>query len=439
MLKITITANLVLWNFILIAQENWTKYTNNPVLTRDTVVSEFPNDIYAISDCFVLKDGGIYKMWYTCGGFNVPEDDYNLKSRICYCESENGIDWIKSEANPVVDIAYLDDIAWEKIAVETATVLIDEEADPTQRYQMWYSGIGLIDGVYEIGQAVSADGLVWVKYWEPVLPIQSLESWDSGFLEGPSVIKNETGYHMWYAAYDGYFNGQVTDGKVCIGYATSDNGLDWVRYSDEPVMMPDADSWESVYVQDPHVIYYNDQYHMWYGGVDHYDYFGQQVGYAVSDDGINWTKSPANPVLTLGEAGSWDANTSSFPSVLLDGNQLKMWYTGKSIEPLPEESLDYYWEIGYATGDEVVLAVDDHVSDNKELIYPNPFQESFQITSDFRNSWVEMYNLQGQKVFEKMVDMDNNKINASLLPNGTYLLVVRSNNQHNAQYIIKNN
>lgn len=191
MFKTALIGYLLVCVSAIMAQENWTKYTENPVLRRDTVVTNFPNDIYAISDCFVLKDGGIYKMWYTCGGFNVPDDDYNLKSRICYCESENGIDWIKSEANPVVDIAYLDDIAWEKIAVETATVLIDEEADPTQRYQMWYSGIGLIDGVYEIGHAVSADGLVWVKYWEPVLPIQSLESWDSGFLEGPSVIKTK--------------------------------------------------------------------------------------------------------------------------------------------------------------------------------------------------------------------------------------------------------
>jgi len=39
------------------AQENWVKYPNNPVLKRDTVVANLPNDLIAISDCWVIKEG----------------------------------------------------------------------------------------------------------------------------------------------------------------------------------------------------------------------------------------------------------------------------------------------------------------------------------------------------------------------------------------------
>ncbi|MBK8343219.1 MAG: hypothetical protein IPL12_07790 [Bacteroidetes bacterium] len=36
---------------------------------------------------------------------------------------------------------------------------------------------------------------------------------------------------------------------------------------------------------------------MWYGGGDNDVTYNQQVGYATSTDGINWVKSPLNPVL----------------------------------------------------------------------------------------------------------------------------------------------
>ena len=75
----------------------------------------------------------------------------------------------------------------------------------------------------------------------------------------------------------------------------------------------------------PTVIYDGVQYHMWYSGVQG-DYM--QGGYATSPDGTNWTKYFDNPVLPVGLPGSWDELHARPGAVVADGDTLKMWYTG---------------------------------------------------------------------------------------------------------------
>jgi len=322
------------------AKNRWTKDKTNPVLTKG---EPFVYDFYALSDCWVVFDDGIYKMWYTGGGAVLPDE--TLRSRINYATSPDGIHWEKHADNPVLDVSLS---SWDSIGVETASVIIDQDAPINERYKMWYAGQTFNAYRYEIGYAYSPDGITWQKQGEAVLPVGPSEDWDNCFLEGPSVMKDDMTYKMWYAAYDCVVNGQSSDGKVNIGYATSLDGINWTKYEGNPVLSVTEGDWDAVYVQDPHVIKYNGRYHMWYGGADVENNYFQQTGYASSDDGIHWEKSARNPILKRGSAGQWDANTASFPSVLIDGDQLKMWYTGKDVEPLPEWPQPYFWEIGYA-------------------------------------------------------------------------------------------
>ncbi|MFQ6042201.1 MAG: hypothetical protein ACE5PV_15200, partial [Candidatus Poribacteria bacterium] len=45
-------------------------------------------------------------------------------------------------------------------------------------------------------------------------------------------------------------------------------------------------------------------------------------------DGIVWEKHPDNPVLNLGGSGTWDDYYVSGSTVLSDGTEYQMWYTG---------------------------------------------------------------------------------------------------------------
>ena len=319
---------------------NWTK-NSSPVLTRS---EPYKYDFYVASDCWVLYHDGQYKMWYTGGGAVLPDE--TLRSRICYATSPDGINWEKYASNPVMDVSV---DAWDSLGVETASVIIDDAAPANQRYKMWYAGQTLNDYKYEIGYAYSADGISWSKHSTPVVLVGDANSWDNCFLEGPSVIKDGNTYKMWYAGYDCTINGLATDGKVNIGYATSSDGITWTKYENNPVLTTTQNTWDKVYVQDPHVIQYNNAYHMWYGGADVSDNYCQQTGYAYSVDGIHWEKSNHNPVLKRGTTGQWDANTSSFPSVLIKNDYLHLWYTGKDVEPLPAWPAPYFWDLGYAS------------------------------------------------------------------------------------------
>lgn len=318
----------------------WKKDPSNPVVKKGDPPSY---DFINVADCWVLFDEGKYKMWYTAGGAVAPNPDFH--NSIAYATSDDGINWVKYDNNPVLDIS---PDAWDSLGIETVTVIVDDSAPAAFRYKLWYAGQTFNDYRYEIGYAYSPDGINWTKQPGAVLTVGSATEWDNCFLEGPTVIKEDGQYKMWYAGFDCEVNGQSTDGKVNIGYATSADGITWTKHANNPVFTTTTSAWDAVTVQDPTVIKHNGLYHMWYGGVDVDENYFQQTGYASSEDGILWTKSDNNPVVKRGKSGAWDANTASFPSVLINGGKLKMWYTGKDVHPLPAWPTPYFWDVGYA-------------------------------------------------------------------------------------------
>ena len=104
---------------------------------------------------FVLKENGIWKMWYLS---NTDWVEYEGKSEpfyhIKYAESENGIDW-KREGKVAID--YKDE---NECGIVRACVLKDSDT-----YKMWYAHRNLQNyrtnknSSYRIGYAESSDGM----------------------------------------------------------------------------------------------------------------------------------------------------------------------------------------------------------------------------------------------------------------------------------------
>ncbi|MDD3875639.1 MAG: T9SS type A sorting domain-containing protein [Bacteroidales bacterium] len=380
------------------SQENWLKIGNEPVLPRDTIFFPPSNDIYANSDPFVIKDNAIYKMWYTCAGGNYPPDTL-LRSRLCYCTSMDGIQWTKWGGNPVIDVSY--NGGWDSLGVETICVIIDSSAIPSERYKAWYAGQYYNELRYDIGYAWSSDGIHWTKYNSPVLSTGNFNEWDNAFLEGPCVIKDGNLFKMWYAGYDLNPANQQTFGRVNIGLATSTDGINWQKFTGNPVLTTSISGWDMLYVQDPHVIKIDGMYHMWFGGADTADYggYGQQTGYAYSFDGISWTKSVNNPILKRGNITQWDYNLASFPSVIFDADgTLKMWYTGRDKAELPG-NLDYFWEIGMAIDSSNYQHINSAYTSYEFSIYPNPVVNKINICLNqfsFEKAPIEILDIMGR-------------------------------------------
>jgi hypothetical protein len=125
---------------------------------------------------WVLKDGSIYKMWYTDGG-----GVNNIK----YATSSDGISWTKLTSS------YL--------AGGGSTVL---KSGGT--YSMWFQRDDAIH------YATSPDGINWTQHGI-VLDISGSGAWDDTVVSQPVVI-DDGSHKMWYAGWDGSTHG--------VGYAT---------------------------------------------------------------------------------------------------------------------------------------------------------------------------------------------------------------------------
>ena len=271
----------------------------------------------AVHTSSVISDGGMYKMWYN--GWCM--DTYGIG----LATSVNGTTWDKFVGNPVLVATD----AWEQGTVNHPHVIKDGDI-----YKMWY-GAGF-DA--KIGYATSNDGVNWNKYANNPVLEGTPGSWDESGVGGPFVIKTApNSYQMWYQTGD----------LTTIGYATSTDGTDWVKHPNPVLTLGPGGGWDDVQVADPNVLLNGGIYRMWYAGYDEVGWPNGhwRIGYAWSNDGIIWNKSPANPILLPGDPGAWDEGGVSEPNVLFDGATYRMWFSGFPFYPVDLVGM----QRGYAT------------------------------------------------------------------------------------------
>ena len=153
------------------------------------------------------------------------------------------------------------------------------------------------------------------------------------------MLKEGNEYRMW-------FNGGH-DAGFRVGYATSPDGVVWTKYAGNPVLTAGpAGSWDEYHAGEPHLVYEQGLYKLWYMGKRFGDWLTtpEDMGYATSTDGITWTKHPGNPVMRA-DPNSWEWPSVTNGHVLREAGQYHMWYTAG---PWPKE-------IGYATSSDGVV------------------------------------------------------------------------------------
>ena len=190
---------------------------------------------------------------------------------------------------------------------------------------------------------VSAD-INWIKHSQnPIINVGAQGSWDSDFVLPGDVIFDDSIFKMWYV-------GKNHDGREQIGFATSEDGITWNKYSDNPVLeVGTVTEWDRSVVKDPRVILDNGTFKMWYMGYNGIDE-RYQIGYATSIDGVNWTKYFNNPILHPSNNG-WDDRGIAAPEVIkINNNDYRMWYSAISYS-----SSFTRWKIGYATSEDGII------------------------------------------------------------------------------------
>lgn len=202
-------------------------------------------------------------------------------SRAARHVADDGVDgWVKYSGNPVLGGQY----------GTCFDICVLREDD---KFRMWVSW----RPKQSVAVAESKDGIHWSPP-EIVLAPNRETGWEDD-INRPIVVRRSDGYHMWYT-------GQAK-GKSAIGYAISEDGRNWTRQSELPVLKASV-PWEEVAVMCPHVMWdgTSRQWKMWYSGGQQYE--PNAIGYATSKDGLRWDKYAANPVLTPDTNEAWEKN-----------------------------------------------------------------------------------------------------------------------------------
>jgi hypothetical protein len=144
----------------------------------------------------------------------------------------------------------------------------------------------------------------------------------------PYVLRRADGFHMWYSSGIEWLEheGRMESIYVLM-HATSPDGIRWERESVPCVPYIVAAECQT----NPSVIELDGRFHMWFcyrRGVDFRNAEGgYRIGYAWSDDLINWHRDDSLGELPPSQAG-WDAQMVCYPCVVAMDGRLCMFYSG---------------------------------------------------------------------------------------------------------------
>ena len=186
-----------------------------------------------------------------------------------------------------------------------------------------------------IGLAISHDnGLSFQRIGDgPVLAASLKEPClvGDGFVK---VINNI--FHMWYIFGTGWkhFSKETApDRTYKIGHAVSNDGINWVKEEGRQIISDCLGDQESQAL--PTVIKIDNRYHMFFCFRHSFDFRknidrGYRIGYAYSDDLVNWTRDDEGLKLN-GTVGEWDSDMQCYPHVFHCDDQVYLLYNGNEF------------------------------------------------------------------------------------------------------------
>lgn len=163
-------------------------------------------------------------------------------------------------------------------------------------------------------------------------PILSYTPDEPFILSGPKIRKFNEQFQLFYIAGRKWIRVNDKPEPVYkIRLALSNDGLNWTKVNTDliPSMINENEAQAS-----PDVIFHNGYYHMFfcYRHGDNYrgKEKGYRIGYAWSQDLMQWHRNDDHVGITISEQG-FDDQMISYPHVFLHNNKLHMFYLGNDV------------------------------------------------------------------------------------------------------------
>lgn len=250
-------------------------------------------------DPHVVNFGGRYLMYYS-----VPplKGDPTSGWNIGIAESRDLVNWTKvGEITPEPGQEY------EKNGLCAPGALV-KDGKVNLFYQTY--GNGPKDAICH---AVSDDGINFRR--NPTNPVFHPDGdWNCGRAIDAEVCEFKGRYYLYFATRDPDFRIQMQGVAVAPGNTDFSRG-DWKLAIDEPILYPEL-PWEGKCIEGASIAKKNGKLFMFYAGA--YNNAPQQVGVAVSKDGIHWKRLSDEPFKANGKPGEWNSSESGHPHVFTD-------------------------------------------------------------------------------------------------------------------------
>lgn len=201
-------------------------------------------------------------------------------------------------------------------------------------YRAYYAGWTRCESVpfnVAIGMAVSKnEGKTFERLGDG--PILSYSSDEPFILSGPKIRRFNDKWYLFYIAGRKWI---MDNGKpepvYKIRMAISDDGINWIKANKDliPSRVEEDEAQAS-----PDVFYKNGKYHMFFCYRFSTEYRshknGYRIGYAYSNDLVNWTRDDSNVGIDVSEEG-WDSEMISYPHVFELNKKIYMLYLGNQV------------------------------------------------------------------------------------------------------------
>lgn len=258
-------------------QASLTLQTDQPVIEREV------GNKYLNGGAIIFHDGQFH-------AFTNFFNSWPGETVTYYYTSSDGTEWTRNPDEPLFTVG---DVPLEG----RGALILSGLVQPDGTWVLYYHTFTSSGQPGAIGRAtaVSPTG-PWQFDRQPVLSPGSEGAWDDLQVMRVNVLPTESGYVMYYA-------GVNRQSESRIGMALSADGIVWEKYDDpatteapyaesDPILEPFFE-WEGSWLGRPEVVKTNDGWVMLYEGSG-----GSQTGLAISQDGINFERYEANPILT---------------------------------------------------------------------------------------------------------------------------------------------
>lgn len=281
---------------------------------------------FAQAPC-VLKFESFIRVYFSCRPMPDARAQYVSYSAFVDLDRKDFFKILRVAENPILPLGDLG--TFDEFGTYPVSVIANDK-----KMEAYYGGWTRCESVpfnVAIGKAISEDeGVTFLKCGDG--PLLSYSPDEPFILSGPKIRRFNNQWQLFYIAGKKWIHNEGKPEPVYrIRMAVSDDGEVWRKLGKDLIdVRIEADECQA----SPDVFFYNGRYHMFFCYRKSLDYRGKQggyrIGYACSDDLINWTRDDQMAGIDISNEG-WDDEMVSYPHVFeLDG-KVYMFYLGNQV------------------------------------------------------------------------------------------------------------